>query len=111
MTSMRTMPRPTLWFIRLMALAMAGAVRRWEDKHGDVRDYRMQHLATGLWQAADSVRQIRDGEFNPMHTEQTVGEPGRWMGEEISLDDDRAYVREFLNGRVIPRFPQQREGG
>ena len=43
--------------------------------------------------------------------EQTIGEPGRWMGEEISLDDDRAYVREFLNDRVIPRFPQQREGG
>lgn len=97
---MKTMPRTTLRLMRWTLLAFYWLASRWEDKHADEQDYRMGHLTGGLWQAAESSRDILDGRFNPMSPNGTVGKAWRTeqrMGEE--------YVAELLSGVPIPMTP------
>lgn len=72
---MKTMPRITLRLMRWTLLGFYHLVSRWEDKHADIRDYRMGHLTGGLWQAAQSSREILEGRFNIMRKHEGEREP------------------------------------
>lgn len=65
---MKTMPSRTMKAMRFVVEAMLTIVQRWEDKHGDPDrpDYRLSQLATGLWQASQSMKDIIEGDFQPM---------------------------------------------
>ena len=78
-------------------------IRRWEDRHADVEDYRMGHMTGGLFQAAQSMREILDGVRNPMYGNGQVGTVGKaWMTDQKVGE---RYVAELFSNVPIPVNP------
>lgn len=92
---MKTMPRTTLKAMRLAVEFMLTHITAWEDKHADHTDYRMRHLSTGLWQASQSMREILDGQFEPMRRQ------APWNLPQSAVLGDR-YTDEVLGDARIP---------
>lgn len=100
---MKIMPRYQLRFMRFLVERMLTKVTAWEDWHADGRDYRMSYLSSGLWQASQSMRQILDGEFNPMRKYEGLGTVGKaWMTDQ-QLGDH--YTAELFGTVPVPMRP------
>jgi hypothetical protein len=101
---MQTMPRITLKFMRFVIERLLTRIATWEDQHGNELDYRMKYLNSGLHQASQSLREIIDGEFNPMRKNEQIGTVGKpWSNLETRvLDEDSAYVAELFRDNPVP---------
>lgn len=99
---MKTMPRILLRALYLLTQAMLTVIRVWEDRNADgADDYRMRRLTTGLWQASQSLRQIRDGEFEPMQRQLTWRVPR-------STRLAKRYVDEMFRDTPVPLTPTEK---
>jgi hypothetical protein len=95
---MKTMPRPLLWGMRKITEAMLTIVTRWEDKHLTPYnpDCRMDQLNTGLWQASRSMKEILEGDFQPMLRQARLLD----LPEMVVLGE--RYTDELLTGAPVP---------
>jgi hypothetical protein len=95
---MKTMPRPMLRAMRLVVEAVLTTIQRWEDKHADPDrpDYRMSQMNAGLWQASQSMKEIIEGDFQPMLRQTRL----RDLPEAGVLGE--AYHRELLGSATVP---------
>lgn len=92
------MPRLVTGAMRLTIKGMLTLIRRWEDKHADHTDYRMRHLTTGLWQASQSLRDIRTGRIEPMQRQSS------WDMPELPSLTDTAYAQELFRDEPVPLY-------
>lgn len=100
---MKTMPTIMLRVMRLLVEAMLTRISKWEDQHADDRDYRMRALNGGLYQASQSMREILDGEYNPMRKNEQAGTVGKPWRVEQQLTPE--YVTEMFGDTQIPLRP------
>lgn len=97
----RTMPRLTLYAMRAVVRLLAWRVRRWEDRHADVQDYRMARVSTGLWQAYKELGDLLTGFVEPSYEAPHAPSPATWNPVELLTE---SYVDELMkNGRAPVR--------
>jgi len=72
---MKSMPSLVVWLMRVAVGSMLAVVGWWEDRNADRLDYRMSELNSALWRASQSLKQIAEGEFQPMRRQ--FRPPGR----------------------------------
>lgn len=99
---MKTMNPLLLKVMRRITERMLTIVQRWEDKHEEHLDYRMDHLNDGLFQASKAMRQILDGEFNAGYSEQELTRMDSWG--LTSAAGDR-WAAGMLGNEPVPLLP------
>lgn len=78
---------------------MLTIVQRWEDKHKNHTDYRVDHLRAGLWQASDSMKKMLEGEFNSGYKQEMIPDEDDW-GKASSAGDH--YAVTLLRNEPVP---------
>lgn len=97
------MPHIKLKVMRFLVERMMTWISDWEDQHADDRDYRMRALNGGLFQSSQSLREILDGEYNPMRKHEGLGTVGKAWRTEQRMGEE--YVSELLRDAPVPLRP------
>lgn len=93
---LKTMPRARMKALRFLVERILSSITRWEDQHADPDDYRMRSVSGGLHQASQSLKDLIEGKFNPLH------DAVDRLERQDDGEADEAYVRGLFNDAVIP---------